>query len=245
MTITPDLGAGATIALRICWNARLELSSGGGPICPFTTLLLSWGKENKREFPWRSVSDAFAILVAEVLLQRSRGRTVAKVYDELLDRWPDADVLAAAPVHEIEDVIRPLGLIRRAETLRSLAEEVAARGSVPRTLEELMALPGVGRYAASATLAAAFGRRVPTVDGVSARVYRRYFGLPGERPPVSDPDLWDLVARVTPERRVREWNWAVLDLAALVCVPKRPRCDACPVRARCTYARNVRVRGDS
>jgi A/G-specific adenine glycosylase len=202
----------------------------------FTRDLLKWGRANRRDFPWRTETAPFRILVAEVLLQRSRGRTVATVYRALFDRWPNAEALAAARVASIRSVIRPLGLVRRAETLRDLARAIVAAGGVPRTAEGLLELPGVGPYAAHATLAVAFGRHVPTVDGVTARVYRRYFGLPGERPASTDPALWSRVGEVTPRRGVREWNWAVLDLASTVCLPQRPRCSECPLASHCRWS---------
>ena len=202
----------------------------------FTRPLQAWGRANRRTFPWRETRDPFRILVAEVLLQRSRGKTVANVYEALFDRWPDAEAIANARVSSIRSVIRPLGLVKRAEALKALARAVVEQGEVPRTLDGLMSLPGVGRYAASATLAVAFGRRQGVVDGVTARVYRRYFGQQGNEPATSDGDLWDLVEKVTPTREVREWNWSVLDLAATVCLPGRPRCRECPLQAHCIWA---------
>ena len=183
-------------------------------------------------------SDPWKILVAEVLLQRSRGKTVAKVYEELFRRWPDATAMSRARETSIAAVTRPLGLTRRAATLRSMAKEVVRLGDVPRSFDELVALPGVGRYAANATLAVGFGKRAPVVDGVSARVYRRYFGLASDLLPSEDEDLWAVVSDATPDRS-REWNWAVLDLAAEVCLPARPRCSACPLAARCLFARSA------
>jgi len=200
----------------------------------FVKPLMRWGRANRRSFPWRETDDPFQILVAEVLLQRSRGKTVAKIFAELIHRWPTAEVLSRARVETIRSVIRPLGLTRRADTLKALAAEVVRLGRVPSSVDELMALPGVGRYAASATTAVAFRRRAATVDGVSARVYRRFFGLADDVPATVDRPLWEVVEEATPRRRVREWNWAVLDLAATVCVPTRPRCGECPLRAGCT-----------
>lgn len=202
----------------------------------FRRQLRPWGANHRRSFPWRETDDPFRILIAEVLLQRSRGRTVATVYERLFARWPDAASLARAREASIAAVIRPLGLVRRAATLRALAEEVVRRGEVPSRLDELLALPGVGAYAAGATAAVAFGKRAHVVDGVTARVYRRYFDLPSDAPPSNDPDLWVLVEAITPARNVKQWNWAVLDLAATVCLPKVPRCDACPLQARCAWS---------
>lgn len=208
------------------------------PQAPFVLrLLLKWGHANRRSFPWRDETDPFRILVAEVLLQRSRSRTVAKVYEDLFQRWPDAESLAAADEAEIRAVIQPLGLTNRARYLKGAAADVVARGGVPRSVQEMVRLAGVGRYAASATAVTAFGERAATVDGTSARVYRRVFGLKGERDSAVDEKLWGLVEEVTPRRGAREWNWAVLDLAAAICLPKVPRCPECPLKEVCVTGR--------
>jgi A/G-specific adenine glycosylase len=133
-------------------------------------------------------------------------------------------------------------LVRRAETLKQLAAEVVALGRVPSTLEDLLELPGVGLYAASATRAVAFERRQATVDGVTARVYRRYFGLDDELPASTDRRLWAVVDRVTPRTGVRDWNWAVLDLAATICLPGRPRCEICPLASDCRWSLGLQTR---
>lgn len=197
----------------------------------------TFAREGLREFAWRGNNNPFEVLVAEVLLQRSRSSTVEAVYRELFRRWPTAEALARAQVRSIAAVIRPLGLVSRAPRLKQLAAEIAARG-LPENVDRLLELPGVGRYAANAAAAVAFGKRSPTVDGVSARVYRRYFGLPEGRPAVGDRELWALVELVTPPRGARTWNWAVLDLAAAICLPRVPRCDECPLRTRCAFARH-------
>jgi A/G-specific adenine glycosylase len=179
------------------------------------------------------------VLVAEVLLQRSRGKTVAKVYEELFRRWPDAAALSRAREASIASVIRPLGLVRRASSLSAMAREVVRLKAVPSDSDGLIALPGVGRYAANATLVVGFGKRAPVVDGVTARVYRRYLGLPSDLPATGDPELWKAVDEVTPRGNSRDWNWAVLDLASEVCLPLRPRCEDCPLVKRCAYASEV------
>jgi A/G-specific adenine glycosylase len=208
----------------------------------FVRRLLAWGRANRRDFPWRTADRPFRVLVAEVLLQRSRSSTVARVYQDLFTRWPTPHALAEASQKEVEEVIRPLGLTRRAGTLKALAGRIEDLHGVPSSLEDLMELPGVGRYAAAATRVVAFGKREPVVDGVTARVYRRYFGLPDEQPPATDSQLWATVASVTPQSAAREWNWAVLDLAAMICLPKKPRCAECPLVDACSLGR-VRVRG--
>ncbi|MEX1264635.1 MAG: A/G-specific adenine glycosylase [Actinomycetota bacterium] len=206
-------------------------------VSEFRRLLLAWGRRNRRSFPWRETDDPFRVLIAEVLLQRSRGKTVAAVYERLFTRWPDAASLANARESTIAAVIRPLGLVKRAATLRALAREVVSRGEVPSGCDALLSLPGVGTYVAGATSVVAFGRRAPVVDGVTARVYRRYFGLDGDPPASTDPELWAVVEQATPLRSVKEWNWAVLDLASAVCLPKVPRCEECPLTVHCAWSR--------
>jgi A/G-specific adenine glycosylase len=200
-----------------------------------TRRLILWGRANRRSFPWRETADPFRILVAEVLLQRSRGKTVATVFERLFARWATAEQLSRARISSIGAVIRPLGLVKRAATLKGLAKAIAEAGGVPNDFEGLIALPGVGRYAASATLAVAFGQRSPVVDGVTARVYRRYFGLADDLPASEDRELWKVVDRATPRTSPKEWNWAVLDLAATVCMPRRPRCEGCPLSQGCAW----------
>jgi A/G-specific adenine glycosylase len=206
-------------------------------VATFRRELIRWGRANQRSFPWRATDDPFRILVAEVLLQRSRGKTVAKVYDDLFRKWPTVAALSRARVPTIEAVIRPLGLIRRAGTLRALAREVVRLGGVPRTMEGLLELSGVGPYAAGATFVVAFGGRAAVVDGVTARVYRRFFGIEGSDAASSDRELWGLVDEATPSRNLRQWNWAVLDLASMVCLPKIPRCSSCPLAADCCWSK--------
>jgi A/G-specific adenine glycosylase len=158
------------------------------------------------------------------------------VFEELFARWPSAEALSVASVEQVRRVIRPLGLVGRAATLSALAREVVRLGGVPSTVAALVRLPGVGAYAAAATASMAFSRAEPAVDGVSARVYKRYFGLGSALPPSQDRALWELVAEVSPRSSARVWNWAVLDLAAAVCLPKVPRCPSCPLSETCSRA---------
>jgi A/G-specific adenine glycosylase len=215
---------------------RADVSVSRMATTDFVEPLLAWGRINRRSFPWRETANPFHILVAEILLQRSRGKSVARVITDLTKRWPTPESLSQAPAESIRSVIRPLGLTRRAETLIAMSAAIVARGGVPTDVNSLMKLPGVGRYAASATATVAFGSRNATVDGVTARVYRRFFGSESDLPASNDPALWELVDDVTPECGVREWNWAVLDLAAMVCLPARPKCEICPVFPGCALS---------
>ena len=203
----------------------------------FAQQLLDWYREHGRDFPWRRTDDPYVVLVCEVLLRRSRSTTVAKVMERFLQHWPHAAALADAEPEEVAAVIRPLGLTSRSVQLVAMARELHDRPGFPTSVHELTELTGVGRYAAAATLG------LPTVDGTSARVYRRYYGLTDHRPHKTvDHRLWDFVADAFPQdpTDAQQLNWAVLDLAAATCLPERPRCEACPLRNRCTHRSHLR-----
>ena len=198
----------------------------------FTSQLLAWFQEHGRAFPWRQTDDSYRILICEVLLRRSRSTTVAKVAERFFELWPTPAALADAAVEDVTDVIRPLGLTKRAVQLTDLGHALRKAPSFPDSLEALTALPGVGRYAAATTLGQ------PTVDGTSARVYRRYFGwLDVTEHKAVDDELWNLLDAVPLDHTavVRRLNWAVLDLAADKCAPAKPRCSACPLAAGCIW----------
>jgi A/G-specific adenine glycosylase len=208
----------------------------------FRRTILRWLRRGERSFPWRQRRDRYAILIGEVLLQRTRGDAVAQVYDTFLRRWPTPERLGRARPTAVAAVIRPLGLSKRAPLLVRLGRELARRGSVPADPDELLTLPGVGPYVAHAVPVFADGRNLPVVDWVIARVLRRYFGLPGDRRPNADPDLWRLAAELARPGKARELWLGTLDFASAVCRPK-PLCGACPLRSSCRYAASRPIPG--
>lgn len=201
----------------------------------FRTGVLAWHQGRGRSFPWRESDDLYEVLVAEVLLQRTRGEHVLDVYREFLRRWPTPSALGTAREKTIARVIRPLGLASRARTLKELGRVVSVVG-VPSTPEELLELPGVGPYGAHAVPVFAAGAQLPLVDWVIARVLRRYFGRDSGSRPNADSELWALAARLVSVGRARDLWLAVLDFGAEVCKP-RPLCVECPLRNECALGR--------
>ena len=187
-----------------------------------------------REFPWRESSEPYAVLIGEVLLQRTRAEHTPATYRRFLSLWPTPEALSKASTERIEDVIAPLGLRKRAAQLRKLGSELARLGHVPMSPEALMSLPGVGPYTAHAVPILARNRNLPLVDWVIARVLRRYFGIAGTRRPNADQDLWVLAERVVRSGRAREVWLGTLDLAAAVCKAE-PMCGECPLRTTCKF----------
>ena len=193
--------------------------------------LLRWHAGHGRDFPWRRTREPWAVLLSELMLQRTRADLVVAVYEEAMRRYPTAAHFADADAEEIAELLRPLGYLHRNARLQAAAR--ACRAGVPRTMPALLALPGVGRYAATATLCFAYGRRVAVIDPTVTRLLSRLELATSSRArPRDDLTLWNVAGRLVPARRARDWNYAVLDHGALVCRPK-PRCSGCPLLELC------------
>jgi A/G-specific adenine glycosylase len=201
--------------------------------------LLSWFKQSGRSFPWRDPERTpYEVVVAEILLQRTTAAGVARAYAGFTERYPSWEALAQAPHEGLENALRPLGLWRqKALAFQQLAQSIEERGGiVPRSRAELERLPGIGPYTASAVLAIVCGRAEPLLDVNMARCLWRFFGSP--EPTTQGPKRWlqALALRLVSGKRSLQVNWAVLDFGALVCKARGPRCQKCPLRARCQYA---------
>jgi A/G-specific adenine glycosylase len=196
---------------------------------------LAWYRVNGRRFPWRYEQDPWRVLLAELLLQRTRADLVTPVYGRLLAEWPTAAALAQADAECVSAVLRPLGLEHRNERIQVVAD--ACQNGVPRSLDGLLALPGVGRYAAAATLCFAFGRKTAVLDPTVIRVLGRLDLGSSVRPrPREDLSLWAAAQALVPARDARTWNYALLDFGSTVCRAE-PRCGACPLRPLCPSAK--------
>jgi A/G-specific adenine glycosylase len=209
---------------------------------PFRRAMLRFHRDHGRMFPWRQSVDPYEVLVGEVLLQRTRGEHVLPVYREFLRRWPTLERLGRARQATIAEVIRPLGLAKRAQQMTRLGRTLAELGCVPGTPEELERLPGIGPYGAHAIPIFTHGRNLPLVDWVIARVLRRYFGQDDTRRPNADKALWNLAGQLAEPGRARQLWLGTLDFAGAVCRP-RPLCGECPLRVSCSWPNPI-VRRD-
>ena len=210
----------------------------------FKRRLLAWFRREGRDLPWRRTRDPYRIVVSEFMLQQTQVSRVRDFYGRFLDRFPTIDALAAARPRQVRDAWDGLGYYRRAANLHRLARVVVREhaGEVPDDPDTLEALPGVGRYTAGAIASFAYERRAAAVDTNVARVLTRVFGLDraGRRNGKPTPRaLWDLAERLLPTRRAVAWefNQALMDLGARVCVARTPRCSECPVRPACRTGR--------
>jgi A/G-specific adenine glycosylase len=225
-------------------NARRDAAPRAKQLREFRAAVLRWGRRHGRSFHWRSSKlDDYEMLVTEILLARTRAENVEPVVRLLVQTYPDATALATADVRHVESVLFPLGLSRkRATALVAMATALVQRhgGTVPHDLDQLLALPYVGRYAANAFLCFGGGRRVSIVDANVARLLSRYWGLPEFKGKLElAHEYWDVARELMPAREGRLFNWTLLDLGALICTPRNPRCEICPLSRGCR-ARNIR-----
>jgi A/G-specific adenine glycosylase len=211
------------------------------PASPEPADLLAWYDRHRRDLPWRAPPgcrpDPYRVWLSEVMLQQTTVAAVAPYFDRFTARWPDISALAAASLDEVLQMWQGLGYYARARHLHACARAVVARhgGAFPADPAALRALPGIGSYTAAAIAAIAFGRPVAAVDGNVERVLARLYGV-RDPLPAAKPRLRALAAALVPPARPGDFVQALMDLGAMICTPKRPRCVLCPWRTSCTAA---------
>lgn len=208
----------------------------------FDKEILDWWIENKRDFDWRKTNSPYEILIAEILLRKTTAGQVSKIYTSFLQLCPNPRVLLETPSAEIERILTPLGMQhRRSILLKEIGRILTFKfnGGIPNSKSDLLSLPGVGLYIANAVLCFAYGKDLPIVDTNVIRVFERVFSFQSKkRRPKDDLELWAFVGEFIPPGKCRDFNLAIIDLAHLVCIPKNPRCEVCPLNTICNYALN-------
>ena len=201
--------------------------------------LRAWYAAERRDLPWRRTQDPYAIWISEAMLQQTRVETVVDYWTRFLARFPTIEALAAAGEEEVMEAWSGLGYYRRARALRAAAAVLVAEhgGEFPREHEAALALPGIGPYTAGAVLSIAFDAPLALVDGNVERVFARVFEL---REHAASPALkrasWAYARELLPRTGSGDWNQALMELGALVCTPRAPRCPECPWRRECATA---------
>ncbi len=209
----------------------------------FVEELLSWFGKNRRDFPWRKTKDPYKILIAEVMLQRTRADQVKKIYRDFLKEFPTIKSLYLASPERVKRYFSKLGLGWRAEKTIALAKVLVEKygGKIPCNKKELLSIPSIGEYISSAILSFAYNKPVAVVDSNVIRVLSRYFGISPRGEGRRDPAIHRLASDLVPPDRHREFNWAVIDLAATICTPRNPRCGNCPLSQFCFFARRMKT----
>jgi A/G-specific adenine glycosylase len=192
---------------------------------------------HRRDLPWRGESDPYRVWVSEVMLQQTRVQTVIPYYRRWMERFPDVEALAAADEDDVLSLWEGLGYYSRARNLQKAARVVRERhgGSLPDSADALRGLPGFGAYTAGAVASIAFNAPAPAVDGNVRRVLSRLFDLAAP----TGAELQARAAELVDPTRPGDFNQALMDLGATVCMPIEPRCSACPLETLC----QARVRG--
>ena len=196
--------------------------------------LLDWYRDHHRALPWRENREAYPVMVSEFMLQQTRVEVVEPRFREFLSRFPSVEALARATREQVHDQWSGLGYYRRADLLHSAAQAIVERGGFPKDAEGLQELPGFGPYTAAAVASIAFDRPVPVLDGNVERVCTRLLAESG--PPKLAKTRRRLLARLQEwidPRSPGDFNQAMMELGAVVCRPKAPRCTACPLEVSC------------
>jgi len=208
----------------------------------FPSALLQWfDQHGRKDLPWQKNRSAYRVWISEIMLQQTQVVSVIPYYNRFMERFPDLDVLAAAPIDDVLHHWAGLGYYARARNLHKAAIQITQQwgGQFSESFENILSLPGVGRSTAAAISSIAFKNRQPILDGNVKRVLARYHaveGWSGERR-VSDR-LWQLSDAQTPYERVDDYTQAIMDLGATVCRRAKPHCDRCPLESNCQAKQN-------
>jgi A/G-specific adenine glycosylase len=202
----------------------------------FRDRLLAWYDAHGRDLPWRATDDPYHILVSEVMLQQTQVDRVLPKYHEWLDKFPTLTALAEAPEAKAVQTWYPLGYNIRPRRLHAIARESVERygGTLPSDEATLRSFKGIGAYTAGAIRSFAFGERAAILDTNVARVlFRVFVGRGNPKAHATKRHLWSMSESLVPRRRVFDFNQALMDFGAMVCVARKPKCLVCPMRGDC------------
>jgi len=207
----------------------------GKTLAAFRRALLRWYDQHRRDLPWRETRDPYRIWLSEIMLQQTRVAAVLDHYRIFLKRFPNVQTLAAATEDAILAAWSGLGYYRRARSLHQCAKELVRehRGAFPQTAEALQSLPGIGRYTAAAIASIAFAELVAVVDGNVERVLQRLTGIEVTGVNLTTSQTWQYAQALLASSRPGDFNQAMMELGATVCLPRQPRCPTCPLQKWC------------
>ena len=215
----------------------------GRDLASFRKQLLDWFYQFRRDLPWRRTKDPYRIWISEIMLQQTRVAAVIPYYERFLAQFPDMRALAEAAEEEVLRYWSGLGYYSRARNLQKAAQLIVAHhaGEFPREATDVLALPGIGNYTAAAILSMAFGAKRAVLDGNVARVLARLGAIRGD---LRESRRWRALQETAGKLLVPEtpgdWNQAMMELGAMVCMPRAPQCLLCPVAKFC----RARISGD-
>lgn len=219
----------------VCNDSQRSDEESHRQAAEFTRRLLEWHAQTRRDLPWRRTRDPYAIWISETMLQQTQVATVIPYWTRWLERFPDVRALAEAPIDDVLKAWQGLGYYARARNLHKAAQAIVEKhgGVFPTDFDDVLALPGVGRYTAGAICSIALGQDVPIVDANVIRVLCRVFGITGDpKSSATQKRLWELAAALIPPGSARLFNEGMMELGALIC-QSAPRCAVCPMQDIC------------
>lgn len=201
----------------------------------FQQKILTWFEiHGRKDLPWQQNPEPYQVWLSEIMLQQTQVSTVIPYFKAFINKFPDLDSLALASIDEVLHSWSGLGYYARARNLHKTAQLIVARKGFPETLQELMALPGIGRSTAGAILSIAFNKSQPILDGNVKRVLARYKAISGwTGSSLVNEQLWTISSELTPASRPAEYTQAMMDLGATICTRSKPACTACPLETHC------------
>lgn len=209
----------------------------------FQQAVLTWFKQHGRKtLPWQNPATPYRVWVSEIMLQQTQVSTVIAYFERFMARFPNLETLANAPLDAVLQLWAGLGYYARARNLHRSAQIIIQEygGEFPADLTQLISLPGIGRSTAGAILSLGFKKSAAILDGNVKRVLARVFAIPGwPGTPSVLKQLWEIAETYSPQHSIADYNQAMMDLGALVCLPKQPRCSPCPLQTVClAYQQN-------
>jgi A/G-specific adenine glycosylase len=202
----------------------------------FCQTLLTWYAQYGRDLPWRKTDNPYHILVSEMMLQQTQVDRVIPKYHEFLEQYPDLAALAEAETDEVKAAWKPLGYNIRPVRLQMIAREVQAEygGAIPETPDALQKLKGIGKYTAAAVSCFGYNKPVALVDTNVDRVLQRiFYGRPASQTTPETKMIWELAEALLPPDQAYDYNQALMDFGATVCVARKPLCLTCPMKELC------------
>lgn len=197
--------------------------------------LLNWFSDYGRSYPWRSTNDPYRVLIAEMMLQRTRADQVEGVYKEFFRKYDRPEKVSETPQEDLNKVLESLGLRWRFKRFKQVSKVLIERfnGVVPDTRNKLNQLPGVGQYVSGLVASVAFNKKEWIVDSNVVRVFERFFGLDTQKEARRDPKIINTAKKYIETTKPREANLGLIDFGALVCMPREPEFKSCPVKRKC------------
>ena len=203
---------------------------------------MKWAKDNLIDYPWRNERTAYKVLISELMLIRTKAKQVEPIFIEFIEQFPQLKDFFRITIKDAEKFIGSLGLLFRAKIMHHLASQIQFEfdGNIPKDIDHLKSLKGIGDYSANAILCFGFGEKRALIDSNFIRVYKRIFKIKSKtKTPKTDKFLWDFAESMLPNNHFIDFNYAILDIGGNICLPRKPDCKSCPLTRECLYYKSM------